>query len=134
MSRRGVVLLTWLAASAVPFVLAVVLVGCCALPFHGLVHRLLPLCAMAETALTVHQEAADGHEHPATPPQKNDDHGRARPAVKPEPRTLLLAALPAGSLRALPPSVVLRSQLSPGAFRCDDDVGTRLARLDTLRL
>ena len=135
MSRRRALVLGWLLASSAPVVLAIVLVGCCALPFHGLVHRFMPLCAMAEVALTAHHHGEqDGHESPATPPQKQNDDARTRPAVKPEPRASLLAALPAGSLRSLPPSVVLRSQLSPGAFRCDDDVGTRLARLDTLRI
>ena len=135
MSRRRAVVLGWLLASGVPVALAIVVVGCCALPFHALVHRVIPLCAMAEAALTAHHHGEhDGHEQPATPPQKQDDHARARPAVKPESRATLLAALPSGSLISLPPSVMLRSQLSPGAFRCDDDVGTRLARLDTLRI
>ncbi len=135
MSRRRAFVFGWLLASSAPVVLAIVLVGCCALPFHGLVHRVMPLCAMAEAALTAHHHGEhDGHEQPVTPPQKQDDQARARPAAKPEPRASLLAALPAGALRSLPPSVVRRSQLSPGAFRCDDDVGTRLARLDTLRI
>ena len=133
MNRRRALVLGSLLVSGVPLVLALVLVGCCALPFHGLLHRVMPLCAMAEAALTAHHEGTAGHEHPATPPKKQDDQGQARPAVKPEPRASLLA-LTSGSLSSRPPSVALRSQLSPGAFRCDDDVGTRLARLDTLRI
>lgn len=134
MTRRALVL-TWLLGSAVPLVLAVVLIGCCALPFHGLVHRLMPLCEMAEAALTAHHHDGEGHEHPAPPAQQQQDQQNGpRLAWKNEPRVAVVVALSSSSLRDLPLSVLRRSQTAPSAFRCDDDVGTRLALLDTLRL
>ena len=45
------VVLTWLMASAMPLVLAMALLGCCALPFHATLHKVMP-CGMAEMALT----------------------------------------------------------------------------------
>ena len=135
MKRRRIVVLTWLAATAVPVALAVVLIGCCALPFHGLVHRLLPLCDMAEVALTAHHHG-DHHEHeqPAAPPaQKQDGQEGPRLAWKSEARGTFFVTVAAVAAR-VPQAVAYRSQTAPGAFRCDDDVGTRLALLDTLRI
>lgn len=135
MKRQRVLVLTWLLASGVPLALAVVLIGCCALPFHGLVHRMMPLCQMAEAALTAHHHGDEGHDHPSTPaPQKQDQQDGARLVWKSESRASLHAALNSATLCELPESVAQRSQTAPGAFRCDDDVGTRLALLDTLRI
>ena len=135
MKRRRIVVLTWLAATAAPVALAVVLIGCCALPFHGLVHRLLPLCDMAETALTAHHHGDhEGHEPPAAPPaQKQDGQDGPRLAWKSEARGTFFVTVAAVATR-VPQAVAHRSQTAPGAFRCDDDVGTRLALLDTLRI
>ena len=135
MKRPRALVLTWLLASTVPLVLAVMLIGCCALPLHGLVHKLLPLCQIAEQALTAHHHGDEGHDHPSTPaPQKQDQQDGPRLVWKSEPRSSIQAALTSWSLRELPQSVAHRSQTAPGAFRCDDDVGTRLALLDTLRI
>jgi hypothetical protein len=133
MSRRTLVL-TWLFASSVPLALAIVLIGCCALPFHGLVHRLVPLCQMAEAVLTAHQHDGAGHEHPAVPPQKQDQQDGPRLVWKHETRVTVVYASLSSSLRDMPGAIVQRSQTAPGALRCDDDVGTRLALLDTLRI
>ena len=136
MSRRRALVLGWLLASSVPLALALVLVGCCALPFHGLVHRLMPLCAMAETALTAHHHAEhDGHgDPPAAPAKRQDNPDGPRLVWKSEARAPFLAPLASSSLHQVPQEVARRSQLSPSALRCDDDVGTRLALLDTLRI
>jgi hypothetical protein len=134
MSRR-LVGLTWLAGATVPVALAAFLVGCCALPLHGLAHRLLPLCEMAEAVLTAHEH--DGHSHdtpsaPAAPKQDGPDGPRL--AWKSEQRTPHHIALELSRSSVLPVELLRRTQLAPSAFRCDDDVGTRLARLDTLRI
>lgn len=136
MKRQRIVVLTWLAATSVPVALAVVLIGCCALPFHGLVHRLLPLCDMAETALTTHHHGDhEGHEPPAAPPaQKQDGQDGPRLAWKSEARGSFFVAGAATATRHVPQDIAFRSQTAPGVFRCDDDVGTRLALLDTLRI
>jgi hypothetical protein len=135
MDRRRALVLTWLLASTAPFLLAVVLIGCCALPLHGLMHRLLPLCQMAEQVLAAHHHGDHEHDQPAAPPpQKQDHQDGPRLAWKSEPRVFVAAPLGPWSLRELPQAVVHHSQTAPGAFRCDDDVGTRLALLDTLRI
>ena len=135
MTRRRMLIITWLLASGVPLVLAVVLIGCCALPFHGLVHRLLPLCQMAEAALTPHQHGDHhGHQQPALPQQKQDGQDGPRLAWKSETRGFGFVPLAPGTLHQLPQEIARRSQTAPGALRCDDDVGTRLALLDTLRI
>jgi hypothetical protein len=125
-----------LVASGVPLALTVVLLGCCALPFHGLVHRLLPLCHLAEAVLTAGDRTGDGgHDRPALPASpKQDNQDGPRLAWKRETRPSMIASLVAARLRPLPHGVVVCSQVSAGAFRCEDDVGTRLARLDTLRI
>jgi hypothetical protein len=135
MNRRRLLVFAWLLATGAPIALAVALVGCCALPFHGLVHRVLPLCDMAEAALTAHHHGShDEHEQPAAPPpQKQDGPDGPRPAWKSE-RTAHPTPLASWALRHLPEEVARRSQIAPGALRCDDDVGTRLALLDTLRI
>jgi hypothetical protein len=136
MNRQRLLVLTWLLATGVPVVLAVVLIGCCALPFHGLVHRLLPLCNMAEVALTAHHHGDhEGHDQPAAPPsRKQDGQDGPRIAWKSEARGSLLAPLAAWTPRQVSLQLARRSQVAPGALRCDDDVGTRLALLDTLRI
>jgi hypothetical protein len=122
-----------LGGTVVPAAAAVVILGCCELPFHGLVHRVMPLCEMAVAALAHHDHEADAPAVPAPPrPEAKPSVERAwrapeRPAI--HPPLVLAATLPppaagAPSLRALP----------IGAFRCDDDVGTRLAFVETLRL
>lgn len=136
MRRRRILVLTWLAATAVPLALAVVLIGCCTLPFHGLVHRLLPLCDMAKAALTAHHHGDhEGHKAPAAPPaQKQDGQDGPRLAWKSEARGFFCVTVAAVTTRHVSQDVAYRSQTAPGAFRCDDDVGTRLALLETLRI
>ena len=136
MSRRRAFALGWLLASSVPLVLALALLGCCALPFHGLVHRFVPLCAMAEATLIAHHHSEhDGHgDQPATPVKRQDNPDGQRLAWKSEARASFLAPLVSWRAYQLPEEAARRSQLAPSALRCDDDVGTRLALLDTLRI
>ena len=47
--RRRFVAAAWIAGATVPLLMATVfIVGCCVLPFHDVMHRLMPVCAMAE--------------------------------------------------------------------------------------
>lgn len=135
MSRRRVLVMTWLIASAAPAALAVVLIGCCALPLHGLVHRLMPLCDIAEAALTAHHQDDGRHGDPSTPaPKQRDSQDGQRLVWKKETRGAFIAPVPPAQVAFAAAVIAGRSQVSPSAFRCDDDVGTRLARLDTLRI
>ena len=123
--KKGLLAFAVLAVSAIPAVLAAAyLFGCCVLPFHQVLHKLMPLCAMAVSAFT--------DEAPSTTPAEKD-----------EPRTKITTDLPrafrgAPLLSAMAPAtpVVLgaRSSLSPGAARCDRDVGLHLLLLATFRI
>lgn len=134
MKRTKLLAICWLLSGAlVPVAAVMVILGCCDLPFHALVHRAMPLCDMAATALAHH---GDNHDAPAAPaPSRPDakptmDRGWRAPERAATNAPLVLAA-------TLPPPLAaghsLRSQ-PIGAFRCDDDVGTRLAFVATLRL
>src|SRR5687768_18475791 len=55
--RRSVIAAVWIAGATVPLLLATVfLVGCCVLPFHGVMHRLMPVCVMAMNAMRGHDD------------------------------------------------------------------------------
>ena len=46
--RRTAIAAAWVFGATVPLVAAVVFVfGCCVLPFHGYIHKALPLCHFA---------------------------------------------------------------------------------------
>src|SRR5215510_11447438 len=114
--RRAVIAFAVLAGSVVPILVASVwLFGCCVLPFHHVLHRLLPLCRISVAY------ANSRPSQPATaPPEKQSPTLRmtAVPAagiVQPwSPRfSRLIAASPAG----------YRSFIALGAMRCDRDVG-----------
>lgn len=133
MTRRRLVALGWVATAVVPAGLAtVLLVGCCALPFHRVLHRVAPLCHLATALLASHGDGA--HEHPATPVRPGDEDAKRgsvewRPAARMDVPLVLAASQ---GLRAA--GVGPHSQIELGATRCDDDVGQRLALLETLRL
>ncbi len=119
---------------------AFLLVGCCVLPFHGLVHRLVPLCDLA-VAVVTGGDAGHGHghdhEHPATPADRQDGPapGARHPVSwQPAARSGFTVALAATPERPLDSPARYRTLVSLGAIRLDEDVGARLAALDTLRI
>ncbi len=103
------------------------LFGCCALPFHYVVHRLMPVC---QTALAVlHGGHNNASKDPAPPPVKRNTTERMTAQLRTRfaPRSPRIA----GAVVAMTPAAY-RSFISHGAVRCDHDIGTRLASLDTL--
>ncbi|MHB0968539.1 MAG: hypothetical protein ACYC7A_09195 [Thermoanaerobaculia bacterium] len=123
--RSRIVAAVWVAGATVPLLgAAVFLVGCCVLPFHGLMHKLMPLC---ETAASIIAGGHGEHDHdaePATP-------AREKEPVKPL-LTVLTTASPIASVArvsatlAVTASAAPRSFMSLGAVRCDQDVGLHL--------
>jgi hypothetical protein len=116
--RRRFVAAAWIAGATVPLLLATVfLVGCCVLPFHGVMHRLMPVCNMAMNAMK-------GHDDGQTPmPAREKQEPVKRVAVTLSEMTRTLPAS-AQSMRPLLPSLTsYRSSISLGALRCDQDVG-----------
>jgi hypothetical protein len=123
--RSRIVAAVWVAGATVPLLAAAVfLVGCCILPFHGLMHKLMPLC---ETAANIVAGGHGEHDHDATP---------ATPVRENEPVKRLLTVLtttsPIDSVArvaaplAVTASAAPRSFMSLGAVRCDQDVGLHL--------
>ena len=128
MKRRRLIAAAWIAGATVPFVLATVfLVGCCVLPFHHVIHKLMPLCEMAASVMRG-DHAADGHDHDAVPPaparEKQEPVKRIATEV---PAPFRLAAVTVAQSGVAPSAATAyRSFISLGAVRCDQDVGLHL--------
>lgn len=122
--RSRIVAAVWVAGATLPLLAAAVfLVGCCILPFHGLMHKLMPLC---ETAASIVAGGHGEHGHdsaPATPVREKEPVKRLL--------TVLTTAYPIESPGfsaplAVTASAAPRSFMSLGAVRCDQDVGLHL--------
>ena len=124
-----------LAGLAVPSALAAVFVfGCCVLPFHHYLHGAMPLCHVASEVLTGHHDGDEhGAEHPATPPPSRERLSLSSQSVM-TPVTAHLFAPHNSVTRSLEQARVdLRSLISLGAVRCENDVGLLLL-LTTFRI
>ncbi|MBK5258523.1 MAG: hypothetical protein JJE51_02955 [Thermoanaerobaculia bacterium] len=123
--RRRLVAAVWITGVTLPVLLATVfVVGCCVLPFHGLMHKLMPLC---ETAASVMRgdHPAEGHEHEALPPapvREKQEPVKWTATVMPDAFPFS-NALDLQRLIAPTASTGFRSFISLGAIRCDQDVG-----------
>ena len=129
--RRRYVAAAWIAGATVPLLLsAVFVVGCCVLPFHGVVHRLMPLCAMATNVMTGHH-AESSSPTPAPAREKQEPVKRIASVM---PGGIRVAAASDARLRLAPsPTSSPRSFISLGAMRCDQDVGLHVLD-DTFRI
>lgn len=108
-----------------PFLVATVfLVGCCVLPFHAVMHKLMPIC---ETAASIMRgdHGADGHDHDAVPPPQGREAQETVKRIATEVPTLFRLAVVSEAERSVAPSATTayRSFISLGATRCDRDVG-----------
>lgn len=133
MKRSRTFAVAWLLGGTfVPVAAAVAMFGCCELPFHGLVHRAMPLCEMATMALSHHHD----DDAPAVPaPSRPEAKPTADHAWRAPERTRMQVPLELAATLQPPPRTGAPLLARPiGAFRCDDDVGTRLAFVETLRL
>lgn len=116
--KRTLVAAAWIVGSAVPLLAAtVVLFGCCVLPFHGVVHKVMPLCEMAVNAL----RGGDHEEHQTTPAQPKQEPVKRIVAERAE-IFRLVATTKTETLASLAPAAH-RNFISLGAVRCDQDVG-----------
>jgi hypothetical protein len=122
--KSRIVAAVWVAGATVPLLAsAVFLVGCCVLPFHGLMHKLMPLCA---TAASIVAGGHGEHDHDTVPaPVREKEPGKRLitllTAASP------VAALPYGSATiSVTASAAPRSLMSLGAVRCDQDVGLHI--------
>ena len=113
--RRAAIALGLIASTVIPALVATAwLFGCCVLPFHRTLHRLVPLCRMA-----THTPASD--QQTSTPAQEKQ---------RPTPRLItdLTAAFSVSAVYVSSPLVTSspaarRSFMTLGAIRCDRDIG-----------
>ena len=125
MKRRRLIAAAWITGATVPFLLATVfLVGCCVLPFHAVMHKLMPICEMAASIMRG-DHAADGHDHDAVPPPPGREKQEPVKRVATEVPALCRLAVVSEAERSVAPSATTayRSFISLGAVRCDRDVG-----------
>ena len=119
--RRKALAAVWITGATVPLLLATVFIfGCCVLPFHHVVHKLMPICEMA--ANIMRGEAHAEHEPDTTPAREKQEPSRR--VVTQLPSVFRVAAADAAA-RIVAPSPVsgYRSFITLGAVRCDRDVG-----------
>ena len=107
-----------LGATVVAGMLSVALFGCCALPFHRTLHRMMPSCSGILRALHhgSHDEAAPARPAPST---------RAGKALAAQALAGVAARRNRVATTAATPRS-LRDLVTLGALRCDDDVGLHL--------
>ena len=126
MMRRTAIAAAWIAGTTVPLVAALVFVfGCCVLPFHGYIHKAMPLCHLAMHFIS--GEYADHHEGAQQPLPARAKQEPVKRIATEVPRSFQLAALSAAHHTATPAdTIAYRSFISLGALRCDQDVGLHL--------
>jgi hypothetical protein len=123
----------WLIGSVVPLTVAVIFFfGCCVLPFHQTLHKLVPLCSIASMMM----RSDDGDISRQSTPAREKSEKTAKksvPSLLPV-HTELSTNSDRVAHQLLQGSLRYRSFIALGAMRCDDDVGLRLSLLDTFRI
>jgi hypothetical protein len=126
--RRRIIVLALAGVATAPALLtAAVLFGCCVLPFHREIHRVVPLCHIAAKVLP--DKAPRESPSPAPPPR---DEPQKRFAATATARVALYAAVRVLEVEITAIPSAHRSLITLGAVRCDEDVGLRLMLLATL--
>lgn len=117
--RRAAIAALWIIGATVPLLASVVLIfGCCVLPFHAAIHRVIPLCSLAVNFIRG-EERTSNDQLPARTKQEP-----VKRFATELPRTFHLAVTPAAQHRvATNNATTYRSFITLGAVRCDRDVG-----------
>jgi predicted DNA repair protein MutK len=116
--RRTAIAAAWIFGATVPLLMATVFIfGCCVLPFHSVVHKLMPICQTAAALMS-------GHEHDAQPssPAKQKEEPVKR-VVTDRVMTARIVVADDARLLVESPRASRRSFITHGAVRCDQDVG-----------
>ena len=122
--RRSLIATAWVVGATVPLLMGTVfVVGCCVLPFHGIVHKLMPLCDMAARVMRG-DPAGHDHGHDTTPLPAREKQEPVKRIATDLPGVFRLAAASAAERVIAPsPTTAYRSFITLGAVRCDRDVG-----------
>lgn len=103
-----------------PLLMATVfLVGCCSLPFHGVMHKLMPICEMAANLIRG-DRTADAND--AAPARETQQPVKRMASVAPATYRLVAETRAAQAITPIA-ATGYRSFISHGAIRCDRDVG-----------
>jgi hypothetical protein len=117
--RRAAIALAIVAGTLVPaFVATAWLFGCCVLPFHHAIHRLVPLCRIA---IAMAHDADRTDRQASSTPQKKQRTAQP-PATELARASRALFAPRSFPVVSLSPAAY-RSFITLGAIRCDRDVG-----------
>jgi hypothetical protein len=133
--KRTLIAAVWVAGSTIPVALAAVFVfGCCVLPFHGALHRALPLCHMAVEILHGGHASDDDDHHPVQPAPEKERVGAPNLLTTLTTRQSIARsdAFAVSQPRLSP--VAHRSFISLGAVRCDTDIGRMRLLVETFRI
>ena len=124
----------WIGGVTLPALAATVfLVGCCMLPFHGLIHKVMPLCETAAHMMRG-EHGEDHHDaQPVPVPEKQEPVKRVVKLLLPVQNSAAMTVDVRSPSPATTPAAY-RSFITLGAARCDDDIGAWLASLNTLRI
>ncbi len=125
--KRRVVAAIWITGATVPLLMATVLVvGCCALPFHHVVHKLMPICDMALSMMRGDGLGAGKADAvPAVPAREKQEPGK-RIATEVPHAFRLARVMTESGVTAAAMATSYRSFITLGAMRCDRDVGLHL--------
>jgi hypothetical protein len=100
---------------------AVFVFGCCALPFHHVIHKAMPFC---HVAMNMMGGEHGGHPQPMPAREKQEPVKRIATSI---PRALQLPFAGRAGLRLTASATSsYRSFITLGASRCDRDVGLHL--------
>ncbi|HYC58683.1 MAG TPA: hypothetical protein VEK79_03880 [Thermoanaerobaculia bacterium] len=117
--KRRIIAAAWITGATVPLLMATLFaVGCCVLPFHSVMHKLMPLCNMAASMFRGDDAASDDATTPA-----REKQGPIKRMTTVVPQTFRLASTSVARINAPIATTSYRSFISLGAIRCDRDVG-----------
>ena len=124
--RRTAIAAAWVFGATVPLLGAVVFVfGCCVLPFHGYIHKALPLCHLAIDFIS--GEHGDHHACAQQPMPARAKQEPVKRIATEVPRSFHLDATKTAERHVVPTgTTAYRSFITLGAIRCDQDVGLHL--------
>jgi hypothetical protein len=124
--RRTAIAAAWLLGATIPLAASAVLVfGCCVLPFHKVIHKAMPMCERAVDLLRGEHAGHHGGAEQSVPASQKQEPVKRMATTLPRPLQLVLSADGRRAVSQIA-ATSYRSSISLGAIRCDQDVGLHL--------
>ena len=123
--RRTAIAAACVMGATIPLLMAFVFVfGCCVLPFHNVIHKVLPLCDLAVGFMRGEHH---GQQDPQTPAPVREKQEPVKRIATEVPRPFQLGMTSAAEQHVTASdATTYRSFIALGAIRCDRDVGLHL--------